>query len=387
MDERKVLFAPYEGNDPFIFVSYSHKNRDEALSIVERLQEDGYRVWYDEGIHPGSEWDEYIARYVANCSLFLALLSDEYLQSSNCKDELNHARNKEKNRVLVYLKDIDLPAGMELRLSRLQNIHRSNYLDENAFFGKLYTSDGIEACRAVIENKDEQHNNKESLSENIEISREMQSASVKLDDSHNQYDSWRDEDQQSIDIVIPHSQYVPVGKKTGDSSVKSEKRSNSKKKPVTQEKIYYFGANRVKKKYSNSVPDVIMVPEKTNIVLSDAFHNCLRFGPKTKNVRKIVLSDQVREIQEHAFRGLVIQETIVIPDSVVKIGEDAFQLGENAYVVCSIGSKAYSYCIQHGLKNTVDFAIWKKYGKCQYCGGDFTFLFKKCKSCGRVKDY
>lgn len=147
MNERKILVVPYEGKEPFIFVSYAHKNKDDALSLVAHLQKDGYRVWYDEGIHPGSEWDDYIAQYVAECSLFLALLSDEYLASSNCRDELNYARNKEKNRVLIYLKDIDLPAGMELRLSRLQNIHKSNYVDENIFYDKLYTSSGIENCR------------------------------------------------------------------------------------------------------------------------------------------------------------------------------------------------------------------------------------------------
>ena len=154
MNERRILIAPYEGEEPFIFVSYSHRNRNDALSIVERLQKDGYRVWYDEGIHPGTEWDEYIAKYVANCSLFLALLSEEYLLSSNCKDELNYARNKEKNRVLIYLQDIELPAGMELRLSRLQNIHRSGYIDENSFFDKLYTSSGMEECKDVVREKD-----------------------------------------------------------------------------------------------------------------------------------------------------------------------------------------------------------------------------------------
>ena len=151
MNIEKVLVPPYEGDEGFIFVSYSHENKDEALSMIGQLQKDGYRVWYDEGVHPGSEWDEYIAQYIARCSLFLVLLSDEYLLSSNCKDELNYARNKEKNRVLVYLKDIDLPAGMELRLSRLQNIHKSNYEDEDTFYKKLYTSSGIEKCYTGID--------------------------------------------------------------------------------------------------------------------------------------------------------------------------------------------------------------------------------------------
>lgn len=496
MNERRILIAPYEGNAPFIFVSYSHRNRDDALSIVERLQKDGYRVWYDEGIHPGSEWDEYIAQYVANCSLFLALLSEEYLLSSNCKDELNYARNKEKNRVLIYLKDIELPAGMELRLSRLQNIHRSSYIDENSFFDKLYTSSGIEECKETVEEIDSQCNyaiyNKSSQEEmrlengSYIIGRNSRKCRIYVNDNKaslvhailtvnkdaitirdlnstnrilingNQVEANREYELHDTDVILVgetelvivskhneyametidedtscaleilsehkelvrhnvemaqsmHGPYSGIGeslsqhynsriealqyaeriiespesmKKTSPS--KSRKRTDSKKAPVVKENVYYFGAKRVKKLYQ-MVPDILEVPEKTNIVLSNAFHNLV--GNGTVNVRKIILSENVREIQKEAFKGLVIQETIVIPDSVVEIGEDAFRLSEDAYVVCSVGSKAFSYCSQYGLKNSVDIATWKKYGKCQHCGGDFSFFFKKCKMCGIGKDY
>lgn len=30
---------------------------------------------------------------------------------------------------------------------------------------------------------------------------------------------------------------------------------------------------------------------------------------------------------------------------------------------------------------------WKEQGKCQYCGGSFSFFGKKCKNCGKPKDY
>lgn len=79
---------------------------DEAVSIIKLLQRDNYRVWYDEGIDPGSEWDENIVSHVEKCGYLIALLSEEYLQSSNCKDELNYARELEKPRLLVYLKDV-----------------------------------------------------------------------------------------------------------------------------------------------------------------------------------------------------------------------------------------------------------------------------------------
>ena len=58
---RRAAFRPYEGQEPFIFISYAHKNSDQVMPILEKLDEAGYRVWYDDGIAPGSEWPEYIA--------------------------------------------------------------------------------------------------------------------------------------------------------------------------------------------------------------------------------------------------------------------------------------------------------------------------------------
>ena len=61
---------PYRGEEAYIFVSYAHKDSYRVWPIVARLQLDGYRVWYDEGIDPGTEWDENIASHVKNCGYF-----------------------------------------------------------------------------------------------------------------------------------------------------------------------------------------------------------------------------------------------------------------------------------------------------------------------------
>ena len=131
--------VPYKGEKPYIFISYAHKDSDRVWPIVARLQLDGYRVWYDEGIDPGTEWDENIASHVKKCGYFIAFLSESYLQSDNCKDELNFARDLEKKQVLVYLEDVELPAGMALRFGRFQNFRA----DRPGFFGRLYEAEGI----------------------------------------------------------------------------------------------------------------------------------------------------------------------------------------------------------------------------------------------------
>ena len=135
---------PYKGDQPYIFISYAHKDSKLVWPIVDRMQKDGYRVWYDEGIDPGTEWDENIAAHVNGCSFFIAFLSEHYLASDNCKDELNFARDQGKQRILVYLEDVELPQGMAMRLGRSQAIFYNRYVDREKFFEKLYEAQGIE---------------------------------------------------------------------------------------------------------------------------------------------------------------------------------------------------------------------------------------------------
>jgi hypothetical protein len=60
------MLRAYEGSEPYIFISYSHKNKDVVLPVIEALQNSGYNVWFDIGIEAGSEWPEYIATHLRN---------------------------------------------------------------------------------------------------------------------------------------------------------------------------------------------------------------------------------------------------------------------------------------------------------------------------------
>ncbi len=140
---------PYSGKEPYIFISYAHKNNDLVMPVIERLVADGYRVWYDEGIVPGSEWDEFIAAHLEGCGAMLAMMSPEYMASGNCRDELNFARDLDKPRLLIYLSPVDLPAGMRMRLGRLQAVFKYAYESEDDFYKKLYEAELLVPCLGV----------------------------------------------------------------------------------------------------------------------------------------------------------------------------------------------------------------------------------------------
>lgn len=143
---RRAVIKPYSGDESYAFVSYSHRNTEKVLPIISELQQLGYRVWYDEGIDPGTEWDDYIAERIETCSCLIAFVSTEYLASENCKDELNFARDLEKKRLLVYLEDVALPRGMAMRLNRIQAIHSYTYNTKEDFVKKLTSADSLADC-------------------------------------------------------------------------------------------------------------------------------------------------------------------------------------------------------------------------------------------------
>ena len=144
---KDTVQTPYRGNEPFIFVSYSHIRIDDAMDIICKMQSDGYRIWYDEGIDPGSEFSDEIASQVNACEYFIALLSQEYLDSHFCIDEILFARKRKKRILLIYLEDILLPDGLEMRVGRFQAIHKYTYINQDDFYKRLYKSQGMSACQ------------------------------------------------------------------------------------------------------------------------------------------------------------------------------------------------------------------------------------------------
>lgn len=134
---------PYKGNEPYIFISYAHKDGDTVLPIVQQMQQDGFRVWYDEGIDPGTEWDENIATHLSGCACMIAVLSKNYMASENCKDELYYARELHKPIIRLYREKVTMPRGLELRVGRSLSYRADR---AGRFISKLYQAEALACC-------------------------------------------------------------------------------------------------------------------------------------------------------------------------------------------------------------------------------------------------
>lgn len=147
--------APYEGTEPYLFVSYSHKNGEQVVwPIISAMQARGFRVWYDKGIQAGTEFNDIIAEKVIGCTVMLSFNTDELFASPYCKDELKLARNEHKNIInICFPLSEDPPAWYKLRFGSYQQIYRDRFDTEEGFLDELCRAKILQECRGVVKEK------------------------------------------------------------------------------------------------------------------------------------------------------------------------------------------------------------------------------------------
>ena len=101
-------FKPYEGDRPFVFISYSHRNSDTVLETITKLKDKKIRIWYDEGIPAGSDWPSNIERHMNDCSAVVFFISKPSLISPNCLSEIRTAHEKGKPVFYVKLENLEI---------------------------------------------------------------------------------------------------------------------------------------------------------------------------------------------------------------------------------------------------------------------------------------
>ena len=136
----------YDGKEPYIFISYAHKDSEKVLPIIQALQDRGFRVWYDEGLEVGSSWSDMIEEYLYNCACTICFVSPNFLNSPNCKDEIDYAKEINKSPLIVYLEDIQPDRKFQFRYGRLHALKYTDFSGMGMFMDKLESTDALLPC-------------------------------------------------------------------------------------------------------------------------------------------------------------------------------------------------------------------------------------------------
>lgn len=139
---------------PFIFISYAHKDSDIVLPCIEAMRRSNINFWYDNGIQAGSEWPEFVASKVIDCDKFILFVSNSYLESQNCKREINFAISRKKDILSVFIEDVKLSPGMEMQLGPYQSIFMNRFESTEVFQNSLCQEHWFDHCRGYSDESD-----------------------------------------------------------------------------------------------------------------------------------------------------------------------------------------------------------------------------------------
>ena len=115
-------FEAYVGDEPYLFASYAHLDGAVVFPELIYLRDQGYRVWYDEGIDPGNEWPEEVAKALAGSAFFVVFISSHAVKSQNVRNEINYALNGRKPFLAIHIVETELPPCLQLRMGDIQAI-------------------------------------------------------------------------------------------------------------------------------------------------------------------------------------------------------------------------------------------------------------------------
>ena len=144
----KRPFRPYEGTEPYIYVSYSHKDREIVLPVLDAMDRRGYRIWYDDGIPAGSSWMATIAERILNCAAGIVFLSSSAARSMHFQAEAMELLHRDKTVIPVRMEaEIDLPPGLSMALGQSQSmdLYEDEPLDD--ILTEMDCSETLSSCR------------------------------------------------------------------------------------------------------------------------------------------------------------------------------------------------------------------------------------------------
>ena len=103
MNILKKPIKSFKGDGKFVYACYSLEDSEVVFPILVKLDQNRYRIRYDECNQEEVKVDALRKHNIKNCEVFLAFLSQKALQSPYVVNQLEMAQSFESNIFLVYI--------------------------------------------------------------------------------------------------------------------------------------------------------------------------------------------------------------------------------------------------------------------------------------------
>lgn len=114
-----------DSGEGYYFVSYSHKDYKEVLTVILQLRELGVKIWYDRGLETGKSWSEEVKRRIFSyhCKGVMFFASERFFASDSTLQEYKMTVRCRKNFVII-----DMTGGkMEEKIAEVTDPKASEF--------------------------------------------------------------------------------------------------------------------------------------------------------------------------------------------------------------------------------------------------------------------
>ena len=313
--EMQTKFEAYTGKEPYLFVSYSHRDTAKVYSILDALYDRKYRLWYDESCETGNDFRDELRMRIENAEAVLLFVSESSMASPFCGMEIIVARENNKRLYPIYLDTSAIPPAFQILLANthhstsdnMDKLIRSMIRDLPAVTMDRLTTDGavlkkcedngssIEVDEGIREISADAFKGRRAL-RSIKLPQTLESIGI---------ESFRGcSNLESMDI--PENTL-----RIGDSAFRD---CVEMKKLVVRNNCIKIG----ERAFENcaSLSD-IELPDGLTELYGGVFNSC-------KSLKEIHLPKNLTILGESAFSDCILLESIDIPETVTKIDDLAF---------------------------------------------------------------
>lgn len=346
----QTKFDAYIGDEPYLFVSYSHRDTAQVYPVLDTLFDNKYRLWYDESCETGNDFRDELKNKIEGCSGVVLFVSESSMTSPFCGMEILCAKEKNKRIFPIYLgENIEIPPAFQIFLA---NLHHSSTSDKKKMVASLLRDLPAETMDRLTMNESKDmlekcEDNGETISVPDGIKTIAANAfhhrtrfnSISLPESLEVIESEAFRSCSNLkNIDIPENT-IRIGKsafrdcinlkslnikngliKIGDRAFENCSQLENVKLPMELTEIYasvFNGCKMIKG---------IELPSMLTVLGENAFGDCV-------SLEEVKLPETIIKIDDLVFSGCTNLKKIELPEGLKKIGKAAFKNCESLTTV------------------------------------------------------
>ena len=311
----QTKFEAYTGKEPYLFVSYSHRDTAKVYPILDALYDRKYRLWYDESCETGNDFRDELRERIEGSEAVLLFVSESSMSSPFCGMEIIVARENGKRLYPIYLDNAAVPPAFQILLANthhgssdnMDKLIKSMVRDLPAVTMDRLTTEGailkkcedngktIEVDEGIREISAEAFKGRRAL-HNIKLPESLESIGL---------ESFRG-------CTNLKEMYIPENTvRIGESAFRD---CTDMKKLKIKNNCIKIG----ERAFENCADlEDVELPQGLTEIYGGVFNSC-------KSLKKIDLPKKLTILGESAFSDCIVLESIDIPATVTKIDDLAF---------------------------------------------------------------